>query len=355
MIGLKQNFYGIILRIEMQYKIAFRCDASPSVGVGHLVRCIALATYLKKADDIFSMMLIAPVADYTHYIPSGIFDEIEEVEFKGSLVDAERLVEINRLHKKILFVLDDYRIDDLYQIKLNEEGVKWLQFDNSQLKNLWADIVLNASLSCNEKDYTNLIKNSSSQLVLGSEYLILKNDVYQAKIKYTKNENKYLSVFMGGGDDRGSLVIIMSFLMELKISTPIIVISDKNNPRNESNRSWINSKPGSNIEYVENPDNLFEILCNSKICICSGGNLAYELSYLEIPMMIISLANNQESQARYWHKLQAAIYLGKIEDVQIDQIEKGLLKSFYFRPNHANVSSRAADLVGIILNFCRSM
>jgi spore coat polysaccharide biosynthesis predicted glycosyltransferase SpsG len=34
------------------FKIVFRCDASPDVGLGHLIRCLAVAKELKKQNQI---------------------------------------------------------------------------------------------------------------------------------------------------------------------------------------------------------------------------------------------------------------------------------------------------------------
>ena len=77
------------------------------------------------------------------------------------------MIELARHYDASFLVLDDYRIDESYQLSLRTAGLKWLQFDIAATNPLWADIIVNANPAVNAHDYTSVLRNQEVRLCLG--------------------------------------------------------------------------------------------------------------------------------------------------------------------------------------------
>lgn len=333
--------------------IIFRCDASASIGIGHLVRCISLARLFAKQG--WPMAIMAPVEEFKHIIPKDLFVETIDEAFSDDVEhDAEKLIKFGNRLGASFYVLDDYRIDDSYQKIMRDNNKKWLQFDGFINKSIWADIVLNTTLTSQEKDYKKLLKNSQSRLLLGPEYLILREEFYSLKAqKNSQVESSKLLVTFGGGDDRGAILECLKTLAKFESKyKEIVVVSGLNNPCNEKNKDWIASSKLSNISYLINPENTSSIYQECSAAICSGGTTAYELAYLDKPMIIVSMADNQIPQGLMWGKIGKAFYIGDYSTINT-QLNKFLIDKLVEQKNSPSlgISTKINVIVEAVQKF----
>ena len=118
--------------------ILFRTNASPLIGLGHLTRCRALAMALRRQGN--RCVIIGPDSAYAKLGDDAVFDEWVPVsEWRSSQEDALKTIKIAQRHQADWLVLDDYRIDEAYQLAIRAAGLRWLQFGGTASKPLWAD------------------------------------------------------------------------------------------------------------------------------------------------------------------------------------------------------------------------
>ena len=118
--------------------ILFRTNASPQVGFGHLTRCRALAMVLRRAGK--RCVMVGPDSSFAKPGDDAVFDEwLPESEWPSSQEDALKTIRIAQKHQADCLVLDDYRIDEAYQLAIRAAGLRWLQFGGTASKPLWAD------------------------------------------------------------------------------------------------------------------------------------------------------------------------------------------------------------------------
>ena len=294
----------------MSNTVLFRCDASPELGLGHVFRCCTLAAQWVRQGG--RSLMLGPSADVCPAEFSHVFSHWQPCEFDNEISDAERTCEFADLHQAMALVLDDYRVHDDYQQVLMQHPMQWLQFDGTGQKNLWADWVLNAMPGTHADLYAKRIKNPKTRLLLGPDYALLRPG-FTAQAISDKNEerSKRLFVFAGGGDDKQVLQLLLDTVLSMDAGLSVCAVTTSNNPGLNHLKHWISSHAQSQqIElHVDTPD-MPGLMRSCGMAVVSAGTVTYEVNATGLPMVLFSMAQNQNPQALAWSALTGASYLG---------------------------------------------
>lgn len=295
--------------------IIFRCNAGADIGLGHLMRCRTLANVLYEQGE--SNLMVGPPLEYEKSEDQKIFEKwIPLTKWESSASDSDFLVCLAQKYQAKWLVLDDYRIDEAYQLIIKSAGLKWLQFDGQANKPLWANIILNANPSISSQDYEHVLKNKESELLLGPRYALLRKEFAEVSKQDPSSTVRKVLVTFGGGDDRGSNEWVLSTLLEESASDIIfIVISGATNPSNARLKQWIDKHGKDRVALYIDPSKLAHFYASCDMAIMAGGTSTYEAACCGLPMILITIANNQIAQSESWHDFGVAIYLGTIEKV----------------------------------------
>lgn len=326
--------------------IVFRCNASPAVGLGHLVRCRALAQELKRQGE--SCVIVGPPKSYaTAQDEDFIEDWIEVGEWMSAEQDATRFAEIVRNQFACFAVLDDYRVDADYQKLLSASGLHWLQFDGTAKKPLWADLIVNPSPAKRVAEYRNVVHNPASQLLLGPAYAVLRAGFPPVdSLRPAGRPIEKILVAFGGGDDRGGIEFALSSLIgNAPVDWRYVVISGGHNPRNPELTGWVEAHGQGRVSLLINPDNVAEIMADCDLAVMAGGTSIYEASSCLLPMVLIAIADNQIQQAKAWAVAGAALFLGSLHEVDASQLSFAVSKLAAADALRHDLAVKAADLV----------
>ncbi|AEG02347.1 UDP-2,4-diacetamido-2,4,6-trideoxy-beta-L-altropyranose hydrolase [Methylomonas methanica] len=326
--------------------IVFRCNASPTVGLGHLVRCRALAQALAEQGE--SCVMVGPPKSYATAQDAELFqDWIDVDEWISSEGDAARLAKIAGNQSARFAVLDDYRIDASYQKFLLAEGLHWLQFDGTAKKPLWADWVVNANPAARADDYRDVLHNPTAELLLGPAYAVLRAEFSLAGSSRPAGRSiEQVLITFGGGDDRGGIEFALSSLIE---NTPVnwrfVVISGGQNPRNPQLLAWVATLGQGRVSLLINPDNVAAIMAGCDLAVMAGGTSIYEAASCRLPMVIIPIADNQVQPAKAWANAGAALFPGGLPDVNAEQLISAVSKLAADDVFRRDMALKAGDLV----------
>lgn len=295
--------------------VVFRCDASPQIGIGHLMRCRSLAYALH--DMGVQCHMIGPSETYKIYKDQQVFMTWLAVEEAFNVNDdAKALVEFAKSVRANTLVLDDYRVDEIYQRILFEAGLHWLQFDGAFQNRLWADWVVNANPLADAEAYSGLIVNPLTKLLTGPQYAILRPEFPPSVFKPDDRPIERVVVTFGGGDDRGGIEFVLNtMLADFMAPLQFIIVSGKSNPRNQGLQNWVTNYGAERIELLVEPDRISDVFANSDLAIMAGGTTVYEAACCRLPMILITIADNQLLQAQALAKQGMALYLGRLETV----------------------------------------
>jgi len=294
--------------------ILFRCNAGPSIGFGHLVRCRSLAVALKEQGE--SCVMVGPPEEYQTPADREVFSGwYPQGTWKSASDDARWLVELVHHYSGSMMVLDDYRVDEEYQGVLREAGMHWLQFDGRANRPLWADIVLNTSPGARVKEYQSVLRTDAT-LLFGPEYALLRPEFKSLKLRSADRPVERVLVTFGGGDDRGANEFVLKTLVP---ATPkairFLVISGATNPQNPEIAAWIKNHGQGRVTLKVNPSFIAPLIASCDIAVMAGGTTVYEVASCGLPMILVGIADNQIKHSLAWEQTGAARYLGMLDGV----------------------------------------
>jgi len=306
-------------------KVIFRTDASPILGYGHLMRCRALANALR--DLGMACLMVGPKLSDQTDADADVFEQwIEQSEWSAESDDACKLVTLANRYDCAVAVLDDHRVGVVYQKIILDAGLKWLQFDGRADSLLWADWVVNASPAARQEDYARQLQKPWAHALLGPQYAVLRREFSAVTPRcYEKSKMIEVLVTFGGGDDRGAILFVLKALLPVTETTiRFHVMAGANNPRNSEIKQWIESIGGKRTILHVNPTQVAPLLSNCDLAVMGGGTTTYEAACVGLPMLLITIAANQELQSQGWQDRGAAFYLGRFNEI----IEGDLVRYF---------------------------
>lgn len=312
--------------------ILFRCDASPQLGLGHLIRCRALAYALRKQGQ--QCMMVGPPKIYMNAEDTKLFVVWETLKWESVEADARCVAALVEHFSAAILVLDDYRVDVDYQLLLRSRGLRWLQFETRTDRAIWADIVLNANPAVNSKEYASVLCNPNTKLLLGPHFAMLRPEFSDINLKKYNPHIARVMVTFGGGDDLGLTLFVLATLLPV---TPkhieFVVMSGECNPRNSEITSWIQDNGESRVIIEINPRNVASLIVSCDLAIMAGGSTIYEAACCGLNMILIATAENQINQSNAWGMRMGIKYLGLKDDVSSDK----LLDAFFLFYNNKNM------------------
>ena len=266
--------------------ILFRCDASETIGMGHLIRCKALADYLKLNYN-FKIYFATKKKYFAKSFLDGDYNIIEISSKKNDYSDF--LVSSLRSTNSVALILDsrdELKRSALKKIK-NQTNVKIITIDDPQDKRLEADLAFYPPVP---QLKTMNWDGFNGKLFYGWEYVILREQFFK-KYKYPKNKKKQLLLSMGGTDKNDMTSKVVKILKSLKNDFDLKIIVGKKYSHSKNLNECLKSLKSS-YKIFNNPENIAEVMSSSDFAIISFGQTAYEIRALNIPSIHICISED---------------------------------------------------------------
>lgn len=298
--------------------ILFRCNVSPSVGVGHLTRCRTLA------DAIVARGVTCAIAgpDETWREPEDArrFASWTPLPWTSAEADAAAFVALAGELGARVAVMDDYRIDEPYQLRLRAAGLKWLQqFDASNPPPFWADFVAHGGPTETPERYRALVRNPDTRFLLGPEFAVLRPAFAGLPPRQVDGPVGHILLSFGGGDDQGMTVRVLEALIDaLPPSIRFRVMSGPRNPSIPAISTWLARNAAGRGDLSVDPVDVAGEYTASDVAVLAGGTSTFEAAAAGVPMLLVAMADNQIRQARGWAERGAAVYLGRAPQIGFD-------------------------------------
>jgi UDP-2,4-diacetamido-2,4,6-trideoxy-beta-L-altropyranose hydrolase len=303
--------------------ILFRCNVSPSVGAGHLTRCRTLAAMLVERGVVCAMA--GPDESWRLPGDDALFQSWTPLTWTTGEADAEAFTALAARLGARVAVMDDYRMDEPYQLRLRAAGLRWLQqFDASNPPPFWADFVANGGPRETPEHYRALARNPGTEFLLGPEFAVLRPAFANLPPRQADRPLKRLLISFGGGDDRGMVVRTLEALVDQgPEDVSLRVMSGAGNPGNASIQRWIGDHAPERAVLAVNPHDVAGEYLNADLAVIAGGTSTFEAAAAGAPMLITAMADNQIRQGLGWQDRGAAIYLGRASEVNPLDIAAG--------------------------------
>jgi spore coat polysaccharide biosynthesis predicted glycosyltransferase SpsG len=298
-----------------------RCDANAQWGMGHLTRCRALAVALHRVG--IPVAMVGPERKYAQVGDDDLFAHWQPMAWHDdTALGAHQLLDLAEQWQAEGLILDEPRADEVYQKVLFDARLPWLHFDGTAQKPLWASWVLNALPSANANDYAKVLRNPAATLLLGPAYAVLRSE-FAAVRSATKSAQPFnILLSFGGGDDRGAMAWCINALLPLLGDhTHLKIISGQANPRNGSNLAHIPASHSAWVVYAIQPPAPWTLMSQCDMAVMASGTTAHEANCCHLPMVLMSVVNNQHAPGLAWQQAGQAQYLGPWDSVSQSSLQ----------------------------------
>jgi UDP-2,4-diacetamido-2,4,6-trideoxy-beta-L-altropyranose hydrolase len=325
--------------------IILRADASPQIGTGHIMRCLALGQCFRNAGEssVFVTCMITPQIRARLELEGFEIKELSVIP--GSVEDAKQTVTISKDVSASWIVLDGYHFDVSYQrmIKMLEANLLLID-DNGCASHYYADIVVNQNIHASEKLYSS--REPYTSLLLGTSYALLRDEFlsWQGWKRQIPELAQNILVTLGGSDPENVTLKIYDAIVQLGINRLNVIIIGANNQYSEHIKSLI-EKSNANITLKSNVTKMSDLMAWADIAVSAGGTSTWELAFMGLPMIMIAIADNQCRIVEELSKTGAAVNLGWQQNVTSSMIAKSISRLMEDVDKRTEMSRLAQTLV----------
>lgn len=325
--------------------LIIRADADARMGIGHLMRCLALGQGWKDAGG----QVIFITACSNERLLQHLYDEGVAVhQLERPYPDVQDWQVTERLlaeHPEAWLVLDGYHFYSDYQRRVKEAGYRLMVIDDlAHLPHYYADIVLNQNIHAEDLRYS---CEPYTKLLLGTKYVLLRREF----LKWRGWERKILDVArrvlvtMGGSDPANVTLKVIQALQRLEIDglEAVVTVGESNPHYDELQCAVRASRLPIRLEsYVTN---MPELMAWADVAVSAGGSSCWELAFMGLPSLILILADNQRAAAERLATAEVAVNLGLYEFRCAAEIAHSLSPLLRERDKRAEMAQRGQELV----------
>lgn len=175
----------------MQKKVIFRADGGQQIGLGHIMRSLSLANYLKEE---FACSFATTNTDkHIHQLIRQSCKDIIQLPFNQEHYRAF----LDQLEGSEIVVLDNYYFSTAYQKQLKDKGCIVVCIDDKQDKHFVADAVINHAEGVAKERYS---IEPFTRLLLGFKYALVRPEFINDTACDSNPKIRNILVCIGGSD-----------------------------------------------------------------------------------------------------------------------------------------------------------
>jgi len=269
----------------MEYpKIIVRTDASTTIGMGHVMRCIALCSMLRQdfKDIVFMLMKTKP--EILHVITKHGFTVMtieNESDFLVTVTGRE------------IVIIDGYHFDPEIYENVKRKGAVTVSIDDLHNKPLKVDVIINPSPNAKEGIYYGL---SDIKYLLGTRYALLRPSfIRQAAIKRSIGNVDSVLICFGGSDFQNKTLQTLKVVCKFAEFKRVIAITGAAYLFREELKKFISiqSQDIKNLHNA-NDDVMVSSLLSVQLAIVPASGILFETVACKTPVVSGFYIDNQQ-------------------------------------------------------------
>ena len=287
------------MRTDLQ-KVLIRCDATPEIGFGHVVRCLALADELRDSHGCrvdFAMLQGPQGVAQVHARGYDAFQSDQRIEDADEGEWLQELIAICQHQVLILDVRTDLTTEAVQSIR--ESGVLIVGIDDSSDRRLHADLAFYPPVPQVERMDWN---GFTGQYYVGWDWILMRPQFAEAarrteaaseSISHSifTNQQFTLLITMGGSDPAGFTLMALKAVEQLDGDIRTVVVLGSGFVHEDALANWLITaqKP---FELLRDVSDMAPVMLESNLAIASMGVTAYELAMMRVPSLYLCLTED---------------------------------------------------------------
>jgi len=273
--------------------LVLRADANTQMGIGHLMRCLALAQAWQAQGG--KAVFICASESLRQRLSDEGFQVIALERPYPDPADWALTSQVLAAHPGAWVALDGYHFDPSYQLRIKEAVHPLLVIDDmAHLDHYYADVVLNQNIHAAQLDYA---CEPYTRLLLGTRYVLLRREFWPWRgwQREVPEVARKVLVTLGGSDPDNLTLTVIRALQRVDVDgLEVVAVVGGSNPHFQELEAAIRYSPsGGTIRLVRNVTHMPELMAWADVAVSAGGSTCWELAFMGLPGLALILANNQ--------------------------------------------------------------
>ncbi len=277
-------------------RAAFRADAGPEIGIGHVMRCLTLADTMRARG--FECMLATDEAGIATVPPA----RLQGVAIRPAAAAPPGTD---------ILVVDHYGLAAAYERGARAWAKSVLAIDDLADRAHDCDLLLDTGIGRAARDYAGLVP-AQCAFLLGPEFALLRPSFRVARERVLPRERRAvrrLLVSLGGTDPKGLTLIVLDGIAEARLGLDVDVVL----PARASGFAAAKEKCAAlGARLHAGAGDLSDLMASADLCIGAGGTTAWERACLGLPALMVEMAANQRGNIEHLERAGAAISVAPV-------------------------------------------
>jgi UDP-2,4-diacetamido-2,4,6-trideoxy-beta-L-altropyranose hydrolase len=306
-------------------KVAIRADGSSFIGMGHVMRMLALAQALQRIghEVIFlsrfepGMSRIRQQGFAVREVVGGLSDGANK-DYEPA-ADTDAVCRILATEQFDCLVTDSYRVDAAFFQQVRPFVAASFYVDDLNRFPVAVDAVVNGNINAVELGYDNW--PAASQCWLGCRYNLLRQEFAEIPERLTAVTVSNLLIVAGGGDAGQLLVFLIHSLLELAVAKQISlqIVAPTHSVADQELTALVGSY-SEHVKLHRGVTEMAQLMRQCDLAISAGGSTLYELCATGVPRLAIVLADNQRGVVSAMERQELVLPLGTVAELQPDLV-----------------------------------
>jgi len=339
-------------------RIAFRTDASDTIGTGHLIRCLTLADALAAAGHECRFALrdhpgcpagLIGARGFTLSLltaPEGEHDgDLAHAAWLGApqAADAaETLAAIGPGWDWI--VADHYGLDWRWEGAMRAAAARVLAIDDLADRRHDCDLLLDQNLQRSPDRYEGLVP-AGAIVLLGPRFALLRREFAGLGDRLAARppvRGSRILIYFGGIDPDGATLTALEGVVRANRGLAVDVVAGPRNPHLVAIRRECAGR--GDVVLHEGDADMSALMAGAALAIGGAGATAWERCCLSLPTILITIAANQRPGAEALAALPAALWIGDAGDVSAQTVADAIETLVDQAPRHAALAAAGRSI-----------
>lgn len=303
------------LTADAKRTVVFRADGGPGIGMGHLVRSMALAAELRQRG--WRTWLAS------RELPSAYGEEVARagcglIQLQGDL-DNEFAIMSGSLGGRVdWIVLDHYELGSEWLERALRIAEARLVLDDLHDRAIMCEMIVNPWYVDGRRTYAELAPGARA--LLGPSFALTRSAFLRARQlapERTFAEVRRILISLGATDPGATAGRVVDEVRSVVPSAQIDVLLGPA-------ASSASAVSGRGINVAVDPPDVPDLMLKADLAVGAGGGMTWERCEMGLPSLVVAVAANQREQSEMVAAAGAARYLGPLADVGPGAIAAGV-------------------------------
>ncbi|GAB4027233.1 UDP-2,4-diacetamido-2,4,6-trideoxy-beta-L-altropyranose hydrolase [Spirosoma koreense] len=309
--------------------LLFRADGNAQIGLGHVMRCLALANML---EGLFTMRFV--IVEPTPAV--RLLLETANMTVIALPNSADEAVFLAQIQPDELVVLDGYSFDESIQRAVRQRARKLVFIDDLIEGHQVADLVINHAGGLVQTQYE---AEPYTQFCLGPQYALLRPEFLRTVGFGPAPADGTIFVSLGGADPQNTSLTVLEAIRQVDPTLSVHIILGPFHPNRPAIESFRSQLP--NLTILQNLDaaQMVDELRSCSLAITACSTIAYEVCAVNRPLIAVVTADNQAQLAQFLSEEKLALSVNfptlltrSIPVIALDKLLKLSIQSAQFSP-----------------------